>query len=222
MDVSREAPLFMGFAVQRLVDGNFQFGKSVRTKLDQVVLLRVGPEGFNRIQFRGVCRKVFDVEFGRACQVPSHECRLVSLQMIPQQNDWPAEMPSQLLQHGDNHHLIDHAVRPQEVIATEEPPLWRDADHPDGRDLLVMLELVPQDRSMALWSPSPLDRGECQKACFVPENDHCAAAARFFLMRGQSHASQCAISASFRSRARHSGFCGVKPSVFKNVGMYFT
>jgi len=219
MEIAGEAVLIMGFAVQGGVDGVFQFDKVVRAELDQIVLFRVGPEGFDRVKFRSVGRKVFDVQVGRAGQMLSHVRRLVSLQMIPQQQDRPAEMTPQLFQHGDDDGLVDHAVRPQKVVAAEAMPPRRNADHSDGRNLVMMLELMPQNRRVSPRRPGPRDGGKRQKAGFVPENDHRAAAARFFLMRGQSHASQCAISASFRSRARHSGFCGVKHSVLSNVGM---
>lgn len=222
MDVTGKTVLVMGFAVQGRVDGVFQLGEVVRTKLDQIVLFRVGPQGFDRVEFRSVSRKVFDVQVGRAGQVLSYERGPVSLQMIPQQNDRPAEMSPQLLQDGDDHRFVDRAVRPQKMVTAQAMPPRRHADHPDGRDLLMMLELMPQDRRAAPRRPGALDGGERQKARFVPENDHGAAVLRFFLMRGQSHAIQCAISAAFRSRARHSGCCGVKPSVLKSVGTYFT
>ena len=222
MDISCEAVLIVGFAVQRLVDSVLQLGEVVWAKLDQVMLFRVGPQRFDGIELRGVGGKVFDVQVGRASQILSHKRGLVSFQMIPQENDRPAEMTPQLLQHGDDHRLVDHAVRPEKMVATQFMPSRRDADHPDDRNLLMMLELMPQQRRVSSRRPGPLDRGKRQKARFVPENDYCALAMRFFLMRGQSHARQRAISASFRSRARHSGFCGVKSSAFKNVGTYLT
>lgn len=142
----------------------------------------------------------------------------MSLQMIPDQNDRPLEMPPQLLQHGNDDRFIDRVMRPEKMIAAEMVTMRRNTDHANGRETLVMLQLMPQHRRVSAQRPRALDRRQRQKACFVPENDYCVLSARFFLMRGQSHSSQCVMASSFRSRARHSGFCGVKRSALSRVG----
>ena len=209
----------MGFPVESVIDRLFQFDQVVRAELSQVMLFRVGPECFNRIEFRGIGREVFEVEVSSVGQVRLRERGTVSLKSIPQQNDGSAKVPLQLSQDRHDHGIVNRIVRPQEMVAIEPAPVRRDADHADRRDAALMLELMPQDRPMSPRRPGALDRWQHQKATFVPENDHRALPVRFFLMRGQSHCCQCSISAAFRSRARCSGFWGVKFSDLSKVGM---
>lgn len=218
-DVSGNAVLVVGFAVQGPVCGLLEFLEVVGAELGQVVLFRVRPERFDRIQFWGVGREVFHFEIGDSRQVFLHEGGAMRRESIPKQNDRPAEVPPHLPQDSDDDGIIDRIVRPQEVIAADAASLRRNADHPDRRDPPLMLELVPQHRSLSSGRPGPLDGRQHQKACFVPENDHRALPVRFFLMRGQSHCTQCSISASFRSRARCSGLCRVNWRALSSVGM---
>lgn len=112
MNITGEPVLIMGFVVQSRVDGNFQFRCAVRTKLGQVVLFRVGPQGFDRIEFRGVGREVFNVQVRRTSQIGLQKCGAMALQTIPQQDDRPTEMSPQLLEHGDDHRVVDRVMRP--------------------------------------------------------------------------------------------------------------
>lgn len=183
------------------------------------MLFRVRPKGFDRIQFWGVGGEVFHIEIRCAGQIRLHEGRAMRLESIPEQDNRPAEVPPQLSQHGDDDAVVNCAVRPQAVVAAESASVRGNGDHPDCREPPMVLKLVPKYRRLSARRPGALNGREHQKAGFVPENDHRALLMRFFLMRGQSHCSQCSISASFRSRARHSGLWNVKLSSFSNVGI---
>jgi len=178
----------------------------------------IGPQRFDRIQFRCIGREVFDLQIGNCLQIVGHRIRAMDRQAVPDQDDGPTEMPAHLSKDRHDHRVIDRVARLQKVVATESSPPRRDGQDADRRDSRVMHEPVRQLRRLSARRPCPLHQRHHQKAAFVPKGQHGVQTTDFFLIRGQSARTQRSISASSRSRARRSGFCRVQPSDLSKVG----
>lgn len=57
---ARQSPLAR--VSERLANGTFQLGRAGANEVCQVGILRVAPARLHRIEFRGICRKEFEVE----------------------------------------------------------------------------------------------------------------------------------------------------------------
>jgi len=217
-DVSGQALLVVSFTGKGLGGFCLQFFEIVGTELGQIMQLRVGPQILDGVEFRGIGWGEFDVQAGYAVHVFPHVGRTMRLQTIPQNDNGATKVPPHLLQHRYHDRFLDRDVRLQQMVAAKPSPGRRNRHHANRRNVMAALGVVLQHRRLAPRGPSSLDDRQHQKAAFVPEYDHRAKPARFFSMRGQSRATQRAISFSFRSRARRTGRWREKSNVFSKSG----
>lgn len=173
--------------------------------LDGIALGRVGRE---REGARPDARKEV-AEIGRAVRVGS----------IPHQRHRRAQMPRQLFAEGQHRGGIEVLLDEQLKIEPDDAAPRIDAEGGDHRDLAAMTANVPQHRRLSAPAPGAAHDGQQEQPTFVDEDQPCAQAVGFFLMRGQSCLIQRRIPSSSRSQARRVGRCGVQPSDRSNRPM---
>jgi len=184
--------------------------------------LQVGPDVFNRIQFRGVRGKecepgaVLFQEYGwclcsvRVQAIPNHQKGLL------------AELPGQLAQEREDQRGLDVFVRMQ---AEEEPDVVATRGYDkggDGRNLLVGPASLKHDRRCSAWRPRSADERRHHEARLVNENQGRLQARGVFFTRGHSSLTQRRISSSSRSTARRWGFCGLHPKACRRRPIWST
>ncbi len=185
----------------------------VRAEVGQFGAVDVAPHEFGGIELGRVAGQALDGEpRSLRPQIRLHEPTLVRRQPVPDQDDAATAKPAlQVVQERDEGKIVVAAgSRLEAEPATLEIPPER---HGDGDRELLPVEGVGQDRGFAAGRPRAADGRSLGDAAFVLEDDPGAPPASVFFTTGQRVAFQCAIAASFRSRARAAGRCRVQLSV---------
>ena len=180
--------------------------------------LEVAPHVLDGIQF-GRVRGKMEVAGANPSKEIADVRRAVRIGSVPNEHHPRAQMPIELFGEGEDGLGIEVLLDEQLKIQTDSPAVRADAQGGDHRDLPAMTADVPEHRSPSSGTPrAPHHRQEEQPA-FVDEDQPCAQAVGFFLMRGQSSLIQRRIPSSSRSQARRTGRCGVQPSERSNRPM---
>ncbi len=135
--------------------------------------------------------------------------RAMDLPTIPDDDQRPAQLSTQLLDEGDRLGGANVVVVDLERQA-EAPPRRGQRRSADDAQPVVAIP-GPLHGRLTARGPRPAVHRLQAKARFVDKNDACAVAASLFLIRGQSCLRHRSTAAASCSRATRSGFCGVKP-----------
>lgn len=192
------------------------FGQAQRIGCGQVgqrVLLEVGPQGFDRIQFWGIGRQ----EHGVKSTSPEEEflkrMGAVNRQAVPHQHHGVPEVPEQIAQKRPQPDGGQVGIRAEREVKCGPPPLGGERQGSDAGDFLTTAEGLDQHRGAAAGRPTATHQGGQQQAALVEENQRGPQTLGVFFTCGQLDRTQRRMARSSRSRARRSGFCGLQPSV---------
>jgi len=142
----------------------------LRAVVCQWIALEVRPSVFVGIEFRGVSRKVLQVQSATTSQPLSQEAAAVSRQPIPHNNDRSIQMPKQVTQEVEDLLLSNGAVQVEVKVPSQSPTSRRDGQASDGRDMPMVSRTLTHDRRFSANRPSPPDQRSQQEACFINEN----------------------------------------------------
>jgi hypothetical protein len=113
----------------------------------EFVMLQMTPDVFGRIELRCIGRQLLDLDGAVQCfQVVAHESRAMRGQSVPDDQQRLAELLPESMQELDDLRTLDGPWKQPEVETPE-------SDAGDDRQL-VPVEVVLQDRRLALGSPS--------------------------------------------------------------------
>ena len=188
-----------------------EFDGVVGREVGERVHLEKGPESFHRIEFGSVRREELGADVLLAFQELLHADRLVRSETIPQQDEPPREMPSELAKEGNQIVHGDVLVRQEGEVKPQPSSLRGNGDRRNHGDLLSGAGSLIEDGSFSDRSPRAAQVGCHQKPALVEENKMEVQPLGVFFTRGHSSFTQRWISSSLRSRARRSGFWGLKP-----------
>lgn len=200
----------------------------VRSGIGHSSVFGVTPDLFVRVEFRGISRKFLRHDLRMLCKILLNRLRfVVDVTSVPDDGQRSWNMSMQMLQEVDDVAGMGvFIVREQREVESSPFSFRTDGDGADGRYPVAPVP-TSEDGSLSPWSKSPPNRGSQHKARFVLEDEGRIPLFGVFFMRGNSSLFHLLISASFRSRARRSGFWLVHPNrLFKMTrtcsGLYRT
>lgn len=141
--------------------------------------LEVVPDLLDRVEFRRVSGKAFEMEPWKSIADRVDRWPLVNSASIPEQDDMSTQV---LEQHAQELGNVDglEVVLPELNVQAHPSASGRNRESRNRRDS-VMLVVVPNDRRMALRIPSPTARWDQHEAALIEEGDVGAKSSRFFL-----------------------------------------
>ena len=182
--------------------------EAVRRAAIREPALCVPPHALVRVEFGRVSRQVLQVQSRHATAELLHELALVDAEVVPDQDDVPAQVPQQMAEERDGFDLADVVV--VSLVVQADPTARRaDRDAGDHRDTIVSLR-VPEDRRLAARRPGAHHGRREHEAGLVHEDEVGLQSESPLFTRGHRVRFQRAMAASSRSRARRSGFCGLQ------------
>lgn len=202
-----------GGRVSQVFEFSGHFGEQVieivQTGVRQIMAAQ-SPDSFIGIEFRGIRRKRFEMQPGKAPTQRANRLALVLPAVVPQHDDRPSQMAQEMTQKRDRLALLN--VLPMDLVV--QPNVSLLGTHRNGRDdrELLARRAVCQDWRLTDRCPGPRDTGNQLKARLVQEDQMGLQACNFFFTRGHAWVFHRAIAAASRSIARRSGFCTLHPS----------
>ena len=182
-----------------------QLAEVLRAEVGQLVLLPVGPQILDRIQFRGIAGKKLQPKRPRCWRTKSHTARL----------RWPGS-PSQTISSLPgmwrsrcvrNSMICGLRMAPGKQSEVEVPP-----GHARHRRQRLPVKVILQHRRLSLRRPGTAAVGALAQSTFVDEDDGPAFFSGFFLISGQRFCFQRRIFSSSRSSARPTGRWQLQPN----------
>jgi len=192
-----------------------EIGRALGSVVGKRVSLQMFPNSFHRIELGGVGREGFRADPACPVEESANENGPVNVQAIPEKDDRASKVFLKFPEKGDQvlgRHVL---VRQESEVKSHAPPTRRDRDRPDRRDLLVGARAPVEDGRLSDRSPRASEMGSHQKPALVQENEARSQTRGVFYVLGHSSFTQRWISASSRSRARRSGFWGLKPRAWR-------
>ena len=138
-------------------------------------------------------------------------CAFMHVQSIPYDKDRGTELASELAKEAQQAWGDDVLVREEAKIESRPASSGRDGQGRDHRDALAGTRALIDDGCMADRCPGASDERSHEEAAFIKKDNTGFQSPGVFFTRGHSFRTQSRIAVSFRSRARRSGFCGLKP-----------
>lgn len=181
-----------------------------RRPIRQGILFEVGPQGFDRVEFRGIGREQYAGDVSSPQRL-LHATRPVARQAVPNQQHGPAQMIGQIAQEldqpGDGH----VGVGAQGKIQSHTLASGRHGQRRNTGDLLAGAPALVQHGRPSAGRPTATDQRGQQQAAFIHKDQRSVQAPGVFFTCGQTARTQRRMARSSRSRARRSGFCGLQP-----------
>jgi hypothetical protein len=169
------------------------------------MMLPIPPQIFNRIQFRGVGWKKFQLQTStQSADEISDQPTAMDFQSIPYHHDLPGDMPQEVLQ---KDHDLRSSDGPRKQSKIEMPP----ADSSNGREPFP-IEMILQHRRLPLGSPGSIMIGPFTQTALIHKDYGLAPDSGVFLKVGQRRRFQFRMAASSRSKAWELGRWQLHPS----------
>ena len=172
--------------------------------------LGIGPNAFVGIQLRGVGREKLEVEPREAAAQRSDRFALVDRGIVEDHDHVPPQVAQQMAEE-----IADVSVADVVAMATEvksyPPAHGTDRQSRDDRETIVPVAMV-DPRCLSPRRPRPSKRWNQEEPRLVDEDDVRPLARCVFFTCGQRVRFQRSMRSSSRSRARRSGFWGLRPS----------
>lgn len=190
-----------------------EFTQVLGGKVGQLHMLEVAPEPLVGVEFRCVGRQGFDGKAGAMLtDEVLHGFGFVGVEIVPDKDDMSANVAKQMAQEDQDLGRCDTSPADEDEKAPVE------AHARDCRELRPGISMK-QNGSLSARGPSPHPGGNKPETTFVGENQGGSESACFFLMRGQSLATQRRTASSSRSRARLTGRWNDQPHWWSNLGI---
>lgn len=158
--------------------------------IGQGVCLQVTPDILHRVEFGSIRGKEMNVQAGKVLNVGLYPPGAVSLQAVPDQDDWTIQLAQELTQEGDDQSGIDVDIGMQSEIEMPAVTMRTDRQGSDGRDFLVCPCALVEHRRLSARTPTAARQRRHQQAAFIKKNQVGFQLARFFLIPGHSCLSQ--------------------------------
>src|SRR5512142_1545461 len=189
-----------------------EFNGIVGRIVAQLTVLEPAPQRFDRTEHRGVGRELLQAQPIRHDLLQlGNRVSQVHATPVPDDDDPAGQLLQQRLQERGRVPVIEVLVDQGAGEQAQSVPAWGQPDGGRDGDLLTPPTLLGQLRCPAPRCPGAADQRGHQQAALVDPGEGGTLPARFFLMRGQSVASQSSISSGSRWRGTRWGFWGVKP-----------
>jgi hypothetical protein len=175
-----------------------QFPSVGDEQVGDLMFLEVGPQIFDRVEFRGVSGKLFQPE--PSTTFPQHRLdRLAPVDggTVPDDEQFARHVAEERLEEFGGPLPVDTPFVKSEVKVPE-------GETRDEREF-VPIEGLAEHRGLAAWRPRAHPVRPGAQSAFVDEDDGAAFAPGFFLRPGQVTRFHCAIAISSRSMARRVG-----------------
>ena len=164
----------------------------------------IGPDGFIRVELRGVGRKEFEMQSREPVTDFPNPFSFVNAGVIPDHNDVPAEVAQQVPEEFA-HLIVLDVLRVALKVQSDAPTPGRNREARDHGDAIMPVAMMNEGRLTAR-GPGLSHRGDQEEARLVDEDDVGTQPRSVFFTRSQSLRFQRSIFSSSRSRARRSGF----------------
>lgn len=163
-----------------------------------------GPDVLVGVEFGGVGREVLEAEAGNATRQLLHRREAMQPQAIPEHDHRAPQVAQQMSEEGADLDQADVVMVPL-VVEAEALADRADREPGDDGDAIVAIPMA-QQRGLAPGRPGPEDGRGQHEARFVYEDEVGPQPNGVFFTRGHTLRFQRVMAASFRSRARRSGF----------------
>lgn len=182
-----------------------------RGEIGQRIAFQIAPEHLDRVEFRCIGREVIAVQSFGASEVAIHQLGPMGVGTIPNHEQRLLDLPAEVAEEGSNSQSGDVGIGIEGKVKSYPLPAGRHGQSCNDGHLPMGSPGSPEDRGAPAQGPGASDHGCHHEAALVDKDDVRFQSAGFFLSSGQSTATQRRIALSLRSRARASGFCGLKP-----------
>ncbi len=164
----------------------------------------VGPDGFVRVELRGVGRKEFEMQPRELAAEFPNPFSSVNAGVVPDHDDVPAEVAQQVPEEFADL-VVSDVLRVALEVQADAPTPGSKRDARDHGDAIMPVAMMNEGR-LSARSPGLSHRGDQEEARLVDEDDVGTQPRSVFFTRGQFFRFQRSIASSFRSSARRSGF----------------
>jgi hypothetical protein len=183
-----------------------------RCEVGQRIALEVAPEHFYGVKLGSIRWEVVPVDSFRAGEMTTDELGAVGGGTVPDNQEWLLDLSAQLAKKCSSPLGGDIGVGIEGKVKSYAFSVRWNSQSSDGRHLSMGSPCSPQYGRAPAQSPGASYQGSHQEATLIDKDKVRLQLTGFFLSCGQSTAIQRRMARSFRSRARASGFCGLKPS----------
>jgi len=188
-----------------------EFDRVVGREVGERVHLEIGPDPFHGVEFGSIRGKELGLDLPRAFPEQPPVDPLVRSETIPQQEEPSREMHTQLAKKWNQILHGDVFVRQEGKVKSQPLSLGGNGDCCNHGDLLPGTRALVKNGSRPDRSPGAPEMRRHQKPALIEKDQVDVQPLGVFFTRGHSSFTHLWISASFRSRARRSGFCGENP-----------
>jgi len=164
----------------------------------------VGPDGFVRVELRGVRRKKLEMQPREPAAEFSNPFSFVNAGVVPDHEDVAAEVAQQVPEESADL-VVPDVPRVALEVQADAPTPGSKGDARDHGDAIMPVAMMNEGRLTAR-SPGLAHRGDQEEARLVDEDDVGTQPRSVFFTRGQFLRFQRSMTSSFRSSARRSGF----------------
>ena len=157
---------------------NGQLPEVGRAEVRQFVLLPVGPQILDRVEFRRIARKIFQPQTSALLlyELP-HRAAAMTGQSVPNDQQLAGNVPQQVREKLDDLRAADRSRKQPEI---EVPPR-----HPRYRRQGLPVEVILQNRRLSARRPSAAAMGALAQSAFVDEDEGPAFVFGLFFNSGQ-------------------------------------
>lgn len=182
-----------------------------RGEIGHRITFQIAPKHLDRVELGCIGREVVPVHPLGAREVAIHELGAMCVGTIPNHEKRFLHLSAQVTQEGSNFQGGDVGVGVEGKIKSYPLPARRHRQGCDDGYFPMGSPSSSEDWSSPTQRPGAPNNGRHHEAALVDKDEVGLQLAGFFLSLGQSPATQRRIALSLRSRARASGFCGLKP-----------
>ncbi|MFH1220877.1 MAG: hypothetical protein V1694_10545 [Candidatus Eisenbacteria bacterium] len=176
----------------------------------QRVHLEVGPERLHGVELRGVGGKENRVD-GATAATELGRGASMDVEAIPHEDDGRTEFSAERPDEAEKVLGHDIFVGQERKVKSHPASPGRDGERRDHRDALMGPPPLIKDGRLSHGGPGAAHQWGHEKPALIQEDERGFQPPGVFFIRGHWDCTQPRIAGSSRSRARRSGFWGLKP-----------
>src|SRR5262245_42002024 len=190
---------FGGRSLDRLTGEGVQLGGVVNKAAGRRDAFAMSPDTFGRIEFRGIGRKVLQMNVANRRAPALEVLPLMLYEVVQQDHERCAERPPQAPEMRNQVDLIHAATGKELGEEAAAPACGRDSDRTEHRELFAVSQPVQDDGRLADRPPRAAAVRLCHEPRFVEEDKRGSELSGLFLIRGQPPATQTSTAVWLRS-----------------------